>query len=104
MEHIYREGKRQGSMGRAHGRLCQPIHDITALLRMWRGGQERPLRKVAFVRVWHRTGQGHQLGKAYPQPGVQSTFGRDAANAGNGVEASGLGPEVRSRLASSATA
>jgi len=43
-----------------------------------------------------RTGPGYQLSKADPEPGVPTAFGRDAAHVGNGVEASGQRPEVRS--------
>src|SRR5436309_11855451 len=98
MEHVYGDGERQGSMGRAYCRLCEPIHDITTLLRMWRGRQKRPLRTVAQLLMRHRTGPGHQLGKAHSESGLPTTLGRDAANAGNCVEASAFYAEVRSLL------
>src|SRR6266567_1509435 len=97
MEHVYRNGERQGSMGRAHRCLCKPIHVITTLPRMRYGGQKRPFRAVAQVQLWHRTRQGHQFCKAHPELRIPTTFGRDAANFGNGVEASGQRPEVRSQ-------
>ncbi len=97
MEHVYGDGERQGSMGRTYGRLCEPIHDIATLFRMWCRREKRPIRTVAQLLMRDRTGQGHQLSKAHLEPGLQTTLGRDAANVGNGVEASAFYAGVRPR-------
>src|SRR5450755_48940 len=87
MEYLYRDGERQGCKCRTHGHLRKSISDITSVLRMWRGREKGPVRAVAFLRVRRRTGQGYQCRQEHPALGTQSSFGRDAANAGNCVEA-----------------
>jgi hypothetical protein len=52
MEYLYRDGERQGSMGRAHGYLRQSIQNITDLSRLWYNAQKDARRTVAFLRMW----------------------------------------------------
>src|SRR6266566_3328554 len=47
--------------------------------------------------MWGRNGPGYRFSESHSGPGTKTPFGRDAANVGNGVEASGQRPEVRSR-------
>ena len=83
-------------MGWAHRHFCRPIQDITDVSQLRNHAQKDVRRTVALLRVWVRTGSGYGISEGYSGPGTQATFGRDAANVGNGVEASGQRPEVRS--------
>src|ERR1700693_118976 len=98
MEHVYRDGTRQGRVGRARHRFCESIENITNLSKLRDVSPEDLRRTVALMRVWMRTRPGHGFCEGYSGLGTSSTFGRDAPNAGDCVEASVFKTGVRHRL------
>jgi hypothetical protein len=51
MEYVYRDRERQGSMGRAHRDLCEPIENLANLSQLRDCAQKDARRTVAFLRL-----------------------------------------------------